>query len=348
MMCTVLVSIVGQSINVAINPAQWDSVQAATYDKVHDSAPVQPSWLFNDTLNNRVDKQKGQVNNRLNNISWWWKKSTSSEQLKNVEKSEKNNWFEYHREDPHTHIDVEFETPNVQDYVPFTTLQYNLKEKFCKYELPIDNADPPSVPTIQWALEHCLITVSGSYKVYPNDYLTHKTMRIIAERAGFKVKMEYASDQIVTNSQLLSFMNALQQHHRISDIPSILVGEKVTRWEYLKILYLLFNDTTIVPQDTNLRPVQITTSVANTLTDTAVSKGKELIGEYMNDTSQDIPDVLKNKVLDFVQSNLADKSLPTQEKSLPTKDENETIWLNTDALQGTRVRIQQWLGRSDI
>lgn len=127
-------------------------------------------------------------------------------------------------------------------------LQTSLKEKSCDYRLPID-ADPPVITMLQWALDHCIITVSSSYKVYPHDYLTHNTMRIMAERAGFVVKMEYASNDIVTNSQLLSFLNALQQHHQISDIPSILVGERVTRREYIKILYLLFNDTTVDKRD---------------------------------------------------------------------------------------------------
>lgn len=69
MMCTVLVSIVGQSINIAVNPAQKDSVQAASFQQVHEVASEQPSGFLNNNLNTRVNKQKDQVNDRLSRLS---------------------------------------------------------------------------------------------------------------------------------------------------------------------------------------------------------------------------------------------------------------------------------------
>lgn len=69
MMCTVLVSIVGQSINIAINPTQQDSVQAASYQRMHESATEETSGFITSNLNSRVDRQKDQVNDRLQKIS---------------------------------------------------------------------------------------------------------------------------------------------------------------------------------------------------------------------------------------------------------------------------------------
>ena len=253
-------------------------------------------------------------------------------------------------------------------------LQKNLKEKSCTYRLPID-ADPPLAPVLQWALDHCIITVSSSYKVNPYDYLTHKTMRIMAQRAGFVVKMEYASNDIVTNSQLLSFLNSLQQHHQISDMPSIFLGERVTRGEYITLLYLLFHDskledtqkqeneikqvkpvkdTSVSFQDirSELSKVKLSPSkaqqeenkenllpLATTLSDQTIAAGKNLLGEYIQDTTQNNSTELKNQLLDFVSQSLTQSSHPSQ-------DNNSSIGVNTDALQATRVQVQQWLGRS--
>ena len=69
MMCTVLVSIVGQSINIAINPTQQDSVQAASYQRTHEAATEESSGLITSNLKTRVDRQKDQVNDLLQKIS---------------------------------------------------------------------------------------------------------------------------------------------------------------------------------------------------------------------------------------------------------------------------------------
>ena len=61
-MCTVLVSIVWQSLNVAINPNPQNSAQASREPQVHGVAWLEsPSSLTND-MNTSVSKQKDQVN----------------------------------------------------------------------------------------------------------------------------------------------------------------------------------------------------------------------------------------------------------------------------------------------
>lgn len=347
-MCTFLVTIVWQTVNVALNPSQYESVQAAGTEqqKVHgvaDSsakADTQTQFPVTDELNADVNKNKDKLNNRLKKMLWWSKGSnTSSEQLKVVEQSQWKVWFTYHKEDPHTHTEVDYELQHQRDYVPFKTLQTHLKETTCKYDLPVDNADPPLRTVIQWWLDHCLITVSASYKVYPQDYLTHRMMRVIAERAWFAVKMEYATDKIVTNSDLLSFLNALQQHHQISYIPSVPIGEKVKRGEYLTILYRLFtNDNAQDSGESQEISTPVDASLA-LLPSQALSLGEEVINTY-EQQNLNVPNELKHQLLDYANTILSDST------TTPTKDISGSIWFDTDALQATRVQIQQWLGRS--
>lgn len=130
------------------------------------------------------------------------------------------------------------------EYVSFSQLQQDLANKHCDYTLPIDIADIKGIEHIQWWLDHCLITVSAAQKVYPNDILTHEMMRTIARRAGFVVKMEFASRQPVLRNQLLVFMDAIQQHHRIGDIPAVATTNPVTRIQYITLLHKLFGPST--------------------------------------------------------------------------------------------------------
>lgn len=340
-MCTVLVSIVWQSLNVAINPNPQNSVQASREPQVHGVAwPESPSSLTND-MNTSVNKQKDQVNQ-------WIKKmfgsgggsKTQVKQLWGGDSHDWSSWFDYHPEDPHDHNNQTDGSNNQRDYVPFTMVQNNLKEKTCKYELPIDNADPPWVPIIQWALDHCLITVSSAYKVYPNDYLTHKMMRTIAERAWFTVKMEYATNEIVTNSQLLSFLGAIQKNHQISSLPAVPVGTKVTRVEYLTILYKLFRTDTAQDTDT-LPPAPTTADKKNTsLWSQALSLGTNVLEWYTQDVSKDISNELKQQLLQYVSNTLSDDT------SISTQEWSSDIAINMDAVTATLWEIQQWLGRS--
>ena len=75
--------------------------------------------------------------------------------------------------------------------------------------------------------------------------------------------MEYATNEIVTNSQLLSFLGAIQKNHQISSLPAVPVGTKVTRVEYLTILYKLFRTNTAQDTDT-LPPAPTTADKKNT------------------------------------------------------------------------------------
>jgi hypothetical protein len=53
--------------------------------------------------------------------------------------------------------------------------------------------------------------------------------------------MEYASSKAVSLSQLLAFLDAIQQHHTIGDIPVVSYSTLVRRSEYLTVLYKIFD-----------------------------------------------------------------------------------------------------------
>lgn len=154
-------------------------------------------------------------------------------------------------------------------------------------------------------------------------------MRVIAERAGFVTKMEYASDQPVSNVQLLNFLQALQHQHHISYMPSVEVGEIVTRIEYLTILYKLF---VIERQDRTSRPTsEEPTRVHNTTT----SETQTII----SNPTFDLPQELKNEFIDYIVTTWSDNATGNV---IITGN----IGLNTNAIDLTWKQIQQWLGRS--
>jgi len=71
--------------------------------------------------------------------------------------------------------------------------------------------------------------------------------------------------------------------------------------------------------------------------------GQQITEKVNNEVEQNnlnVPTELKNQLLDYVTSTLSSDAQPTKDLS------NDTIGLDTDALQATRIQIQQWLGRS--
>ncbi len=125
-------------------------------------------------------------------------------------------------------------------YDTFDILKQRLSQQSCDYETPIDNTDPRMAHIIARGLERCLITLSHTRKVNATDHLTHRTMRIIAERAWFVVKHEHMTDAVVSRDRFYSFVYALQQHHQIGDLPVIPISSPVTRIERLSLLYMIF------------------------------------------------------------------------------------------------------------
>lgn len=161
-------------------------------------------------------------------------------------------------------------------------------------------------------------------------------MRVMADRAGFAVKMEYASDRIVTDSELLTFLSALQQHHQIAYMPSVPVGKQVTRGEYLTILYRLFAIDEYTEQVSVLSSQDHSASQVAQLVDTPNTN------TVSRESSQDVvvPDGLQQELLDYAQS-LWDESIP---QVAPATQQD--IGINMQAVHETRQKIQQWLGRS--
>ncbi len=243
MMCAVIVTIVAQSLDIQQGWSfahESDKVYASEeqshplwyHNVVSSSRHIQ--WNIKEQLNNLVDAQKQKIDWYIYWLLWWWEQSqvvvsSWDDSILYIQShnSEVNSW----------NIVVN----DKLQYVSFDILQNNLLQKKCEYELPIDNNDENIVEIIQRWLDRCLITVSWSHKVYPRDILTHEMMRTIASRAGFEVKMEYASSKPVSREQLFTFMYALQQHHNIGNVPVVVVHNPVTRVDYLSLLKKVFD-----------------------------------------------------------------------------------------------------------
>lgn len=272
MMCAVVVTIVAQSLDI---PNMWslsqegDKAYASDHPLGYHGVASDDSWSqwnVRKQLDNLVDAQKQQIDNYIYGLLWW------SKWVKDL-------WWGHGDDHPHTpHIpwkkDEEtekntdentskLELPPQSDYTSFDVLQNQLLQKKCNYTLPIDNTDTETAAIIQRWLDHCLVTVSQSYKVYPMDILTHEMMRTIADRAGFAVKMEYASSKAVSREQLFSFLNALQQNHNIWNMPVVVVSNPVKRIDYLVLLKKLFEQWIPLQESEEIHFVEKDTSTIN-------------------------------------------------------------------------------------
>ncbi len=254
-MCAVIITIIRQSINNHTNTYAWISSDGISSLEIHKVAPHSPSiqWSRNvvDDITSMITAQKKIVDNYL---IWLQKKDIQEIVLVDT-------WVQW----------LSLVQPIIQQYQSFDLIKKKLSEKECEYPLPIDNTDSKFSAYIQWWLDHCLLTVSVAQKVYPNDILTHDMMRVIAQRAWFDVKMEYASSKTVSRDAFLSFFYALQQHHKIGDLPVVSMSNPLKRGEYIILLHKIFEDT--VQQQTALLESSWTNdlSVANSISNTTGS-----------------------------------------------------------------------------
>ena len=89
---------------------------------------------------------------------------------------------------------------------------------------------------LERAIQHCFISGYGNQKVYPDNHLTHNAMLIIAKNVGFKIDMSQWSDDIVSRTELMRFIEMLQSDKQISMIPVVHFSPIVTRAEYINFL----------------------------------------------------------------------------------------------------------------
>lgn len=231
-MCAVIMTIIRQSINNHTDTYAGISSVRTIVPEVHTVAPsslsVQWSRNFLDDITSLITDQKQFVDKY---VMW-----IQQLQIQEIASSSIDTWSQWSPA-------IQPKLPTEPEYQSFEIIKKTLSEKRCDYPLPIDNTDSKLAPHIQWWLGHCLLTVSSAQKVYPDDILTHEMMRVIAQRAWMDVKMEYASSQPVSRDQFLAFFYALQQHHKIGDLPVISMGTPLKRSEYIVFLHKIFWDT---------------------------------------------------------------------------------------------------------
>jgi hypothetical protein len=236
-MCAVIMTIVWQSLHNSTDTYAWTSFHNENiFWQMHEVAPI--SWLAQ-WSRNILDGIVWLIIDQKQWIYQYMKKTQATQNIINSWHISLSNytWIQSNT------LSWSMTAKNLE-YQLFETIKKQLSEKNCSYTLPIDidNNDVNLLSHIKWWLQHCIITVSYMKKVYPNDILTHKMMRLMAQRIWFSVKMEYASDQAVTREQLLNFFYALQQHHKIGDLPVVWMSTPVQRIEYITLLHKMFGD----------------------------------------------------------------------------------------------------------
>lgn len=95
--------------------------------------------------------------------------------------------------------------------------------------------------SIEWALDHCLVQWYEDGKFHTDKNINHNEMLIIAQRAWYRVDLAQWSEQVVTRSELLRFIDYLQASKQIALIPWIEFNTIIRRWEYINFLYAIDN-----------------------------------------------------------------------------------------------------------
>ncbi len=344
-MCAILMIFVGQSLSVATTTSSYDVVQARGREYTTDPPwweALKDSQTINTLLTDHISDQKQTFEQRISSL---WKKESQAlkgEQLKVPEVT----WV--------TESQSEIVSEPTYHYATFEELQLRLENQICEYELPIDITNANLASAIQWWLSHCLITVSGSHKIYPSDALTNKTLRIISDRAWFVVNMEYATSSVVVKEDFISFLNTLQQHHKLPAIPVVSLSDKVTREEYLTLLYQLFYDAKHSAHMTGSTQQIMTWGTSSDQGIQLPSLGSLLSGDTKDITQKltqfivsqpritwesiDVPQKLKTNLLHYVNTSFGEPS----SWDIGTW----SIWIDYDALSLTWDQLKNWLGRS--
>ena len=327
-MCAVIMTIIRQSINNHPDTYAWISTNNEIWSQqIHGVASdTNPSvqWSRNvlHDITSLVAEQKQFIDSYLLGIQGSRVSDSVSKAADSIQ-----TW-------PIIDIKQESQLQILPEYVSFEQIKKSLADKKCEYSLPIDNTDPKIAPHIQWWLEHCLITVSSSQKVYPNDILTHEMMRVIADRAWFTVKMDYASRKTVSREQFLTFFYALQQHHQIGDLPVVPMSTPLKRSEYIVFLHKIFGD--VVQTITHLTWTVwtgTTTSVPiipkSTVSDMTVKEFKEMLisqGKKITITAYDETIIVTPDIMKKILSEVWDTVAP----SLST-----SVWIDKEMMKQT-------------
>jgi hypothetical protein len=286
-MCAVILTIIRQSINnqpstyANISPRDWSWDGVVHYSVDENSWAW--FWAIFESVDPLIDRQKETVDGYLS--SRWVVSISDNRSSSPVTNQTWNTW-------------VVWMTWSVvstvwsSEYILFENIKDSLSNQYCEYIIPIDVIDMKIKPSLYRWLEHCLITVSASGKMYPDNILTHEMMRTIAQRAWFVTKMEYASDRQVSREQFLTFVYALQQHHQIANLPVIWVSDPVKRNEYIIFLYKMFEwvsdpntpkTTKIIPNNEwpslwqSLSVISWSTSVPNNQSGMTIAQFKQLL-----------------------------------------------------------------------
>lgn len=228
-------------------------------------------------------------------------------------------------------------------YTPFSKLQALFNEQHC-LEINSENKDMIWEDIRYWALQHCLLELRDIQNYDETTLLTHSSMRTLADRIGFEVKMEYASDNIVKKEDLTEFIHALQQHHNIGDIPSTLISSSVKLEEYLFLLNKILSKKTQTTRIHSAPPIEVSTH-EKTTTYSWTNEARIKHNTTNNYTSWATTSNLKNKLIMYISDVIAEQTSDT--KLSHQNNENQTsIWLNKEAVALTKERLQSWLGRS--
>ena len=146
--------------------------------------------------------------------------------------------------------------------------------------------------------------------------------------------MDYASDSIVTSSELLRFLNDLQSQQHFASIPIVSHASEITREDFLTILYKLFDGKTMEHHSSTISSTQVTEDTKS---------------------GYDIPSTLQQTIAQYADEHRniswtgSSGSALSQAPKVPytsgSLESSERVGINYEAVQDTLHALQSWIAQ---
>jgi hypothetical protein len=226
--------------------------------------------------------------------------------------------------------------------LPVSEHQKIKKDKSCIPDEADDIINHPYHKALTRWLAQCLVTTQGNNRVYPDNHLTHSAMLLIAEQLWYNVDTQMGSSDVVSRSELLRFIDYLQNTHQVSMIPALSLSTIVTRAEYLNFMQSLSDITTPTQPTTNTTTI---TTIADTKVHTVAPTTSMTIKEFkelMNSTNNSkfiitAYDAQVTATPEIIASLLKE----TQSTNETTDNDSDKIDLNSIGIN--KEMLKEWL-----
>lgn len=217
----------------------------------------------------------------------------------------------------------------------------------CTPSLVTDISWSPYESDIQRAIKKCLVQWYDNQKFYPDNNLTHQAMILIAQRAWYTASLMRWANEVVTKSELLKFIDYLQESGQIGLVPSLDSSTIVSRGQYIRLIRLLRSDE--IEKDTPPLPSEPAASPIPTPSQTSpvsVSTKQITVAQFKTIINQSLSTPLpiqayddKVMITEDIMKSILESSQPTSHETWAT--EKIDLGINKELVKESLARLIQ-------